>query len=128
MDRRGRITVVAVVVGLGWAFSGGVARAQSTQPSDGDGSGITTGTPRENVRGGALSARRPGIRVRDAIGSHIERQNVSLPFNSQAEPVSVDELPERPRKTFLLAFIESLFDGLVQITRGIGLGAALGSG
>ena len=91
------------------------AAAQST--------GNTVTYPRDNVRGGALSSRRPGIRQEAAIANHRSRMTV---VTSPQNGVTVPEDTGQDRHTLLLTtFLESLFNTLNQLATALAAAAAV---
>ena len=71
--------------------------------------------PRNNVKGGALSERRPGNWLNRAAGNHIERQTTMLKAFGGAEPISEDQVKPPRRRVMTIAFWEGLFDFLIQL-------------
>ena len=82
----------------------------------GDSTGISTGQPRDNVGGGALSERRPGLWTETSIGRHIAYQTNSLKDFGGATFVPEDSLPPEPYKVFLIAVLEGVNDLIQQFS------------
>jgi len=107
MGHKGRTITIAIVTaavllatpsaGLGQAVGGDSSELQY---------------PRNNVKGGALSERRPGNWLNRAAGNHIERQTTMLKAFGGAEPISEDQVEPSRREVMLLAFVEGLFEFL----------------
>ena len=115
MMRQGTTSVVvwALVLGGLTAWAGGASAQQG--PDDGFGGGgggaagqITTGLPRDNVRGGAVAARRPGSWIGAALARHLERHQTTLGLLGGAQYASEDLAPS-PKKVFLLDTLEQIF-------------------
>jgi len=82
------------------------------------GSGQTAGElqhPRNNVQGGAVSARSPGNWINRGISNHVERQNTSLYNYGGATLISEDQATPSRRQVMTLAFLQGLFDFLTQL-------------
>ena len=115
MNRKTVCIVMMLAVAVS-AWVGAIpAQAQSSdliiQPNPGD---TTIDQPRVNVRGGALSARRPGNRIQAAISRHVHYSNTSLHDFGGAD------LGADPRRgfeqAFILAdFITNIFDALNEL-------------
>lgn len=71
--------------------------------------------PRNNVKGGALSARNPGNWLNRAAGIHVERQTTMLKDFGGAEPISEDQVKPPRRRVMTIAFLEGMFDFLIQL-------------
>ena len=94
-------------------FTGGGGVTTTPPPPAGDGgAGELVPTPRNNVRVGALGARRPGNWVLQGLSTHSERQQVVLKQFGGATPLPEGQLPPPRQRVFLLAFLETLFDVL----------------
>ena len=82
------------------------------------GMGQTTGDtgelqyPRNNVKKGAVSSRRPGAWINRAAGVHTERQNTMLKDFGGATPIPEDQVEPGRREVMMLAFFEGLFNFL----------------
>jgi len=81
--------------------------------------------PQDNVRGGAVGARRPGLWVTEGIGAHGERMNLVLREHGGANPQQSTE-PER-RTLILTAFLEGLFGVLQDLATALQLAATVGA-
>lgn len=71
--------------------------------------------PRNNVKKGAVSARRPGAWINRAASTHVERQNTMLKDFGGATPIPEDQEEPSRRQVMMLAFLEGLFDFLNQL-------------
>ena len=95
----------------------GVATAQENSNSDliiqGNPGDVSTGSPRENVRGGALAERRPGLRVQAAITRHINYQRNSLHDFGGGEPGDGPEVS--PHIDLFVQLINAIFDALDEL-------------
>ena len=89
--------------------------SQSTQPSDG------LLTPRNNVKGGSLASRRPGLWTQAGKATHIERQQKALKQFGGAEYEGPEQYPDSKGQVFLVSFFESLFDILNDVVEELSL-------
>jgi len=94
---------VACVVGM----LGGAAFAQ-----DQGGGEQTLQTPRNNVKGGTVAARRPGLWIQSAKAVFQDRQSTMLDQFGGATPIPADQKPPSLGKTMKIAFLQGLFDML----------------
>jgi hypothetical protein len=106
--------MAVTVVASAWV---GTATAQEGSGSDliiqGNPGDVSTGSPRENVRGGALAERRPGLRIQAAITRHVNYQQNSLHAGGGGEPG--DEPEVEPYVDLLVQLINAIFDALDEL-------------
>lgn len=88
--------------------TGGASSDLIIQPNSGDVSG---GYARDNVKGGDVAGRSPGLRIRNALSRGLTYQDVSLKQFGGATITSGEETPNL-RQTFLAEFFTKLFDRL----------------
>ena len=111
MKLGGSLTAFCLVVPL--LAGTGAARAQTT--------GETVTYPQDNVRGGAVGARRPGSWIATSISAHRERMGVVLQQHGGASP---QEKTTPDRHTLILTtFLEGLFNVLQDLATALQLAA-----
>ena len=103
-------------------------RKSGLAQADNGGTGTNLGAPRDNVKGGSVASRRPGLWVSAGIGRHIELQNQRLPFPSGATPVPLSDQEPSLQKVMLVSFLEGVFDTIDQIILSLATGAILPPG
>lgn len=121
MKKHFTLALISITLLLGGTWHG-PAMAQDGGGSDliigGGEEDISTGLPRENVRGGALGLRAPGNRVGAGLQRHGAYQQNSLDnfgggnFNNEPDP--------RPAQDLLLTFLSTLFAALTAFFNGLG--------
>ena len=102
--------LLAVVLGLP---SVGLGQA-TTQPS-----GLRT--PRNDVKGGSLSANRPGNWIGKATATHIDRQQKAIHQFGGATYKGPEQYPPSRREVFLVSFFQSMFKVLNDMAQQLGL-------
>jgi len=112
MGHKGRTITIAIVTAAVLLATPSVSLGQAT---GGDSSELQY--PRNNVKGGALSARRPGTWLNRAASTHVERQNTMLKDFGGATPISEDQVKPPRRRVMTIAFFEGLFDFLIQLVQ-----------
>ncbi len=95
----------------GWLAFGQIGLAQA--PTGGDQGSLSL--PRNNVKGGAVAARRPGGWISESIGFHIQRQNTSLKALGGATFSPPDPTDLSLREIFLQELIDSVLSTLDQL-------------
>lgn len=107
---------VSIAIMFALVLSGWVGSAPAQEGSGGDliipgnPGDVSTGPPRDSVRGGALAERRPGLRVQAAITRHVNYQRTSLHDYGGGEPGGDEEVS--PYADLLVQFINAIFDAL----------------
>jgi hypothetical protein len=81
--------------------------------------------PRNNVRGGAIAGRRPGLWVGSGLSTAAQRVDIALHDFGGAEPISADQLPPPRRRVFLIAALEAFFDVAQTLADSLTAGAIL---
>jgi len=69
--------------------------------------------PRNNVKGGAVSARRPGSWINRATSIQNKRHDTMLKDYGGATPISEDQVPASRREVMTIAFLDGLFTFLI---------------
>lgn len=84
--------------------------------------------PDDNVRGGAISSRRPGLWTSAGIGNYVERKNVIFNDRGGADPQPDDGSTDDVfRKTFIISFLEGLFSTIESMFTQLGTSLLTGT-
>jgi len=67
-------------------------------------------TPRNNVKGGSVAARRPGLWVEAGLSKAVQRQNVMIGLRGGA--TTFTPAPPSEKNVFLVSFLSGLFDNV----------------
>ncbi len=95
--------------------------AQETSPSGG-GSLKDPPMPRGNVRGGALAARAPGLRIKDGIARHVDKNKKAFfDFGGASISQSSEEANAGLKDAFIEAFLDSFLEALDEFVQAVEL-------